>query len=532
MKQKTSGIALIAALMIMVVVGLLVSSAVVTASIQNRITRNDANATQAFFIAQYGAQEYKTLGYRTYSYMIRNLSNYSGLISASGAGECANILGIGMDINRDGVIDQRDLRVGIPTAAQTVTLDDGSSGTFTITLLPAGRGIRSESTYRDARSVVLVGWDVEETGVWNNAIFAGTGQSGNGINGNTNIYGSVNVRGSNLSINDTAYDCSGNCGVFNSYSGDGTGSSNLGGLSEFNVPDSQRNINDLCSKVRVYQGDIKLRGSALIGTSTNKVKGVYVSNPVVSNDSTSQVDLESASRIHSEETGPTKPVTAYDLASPTPFPNLDNGTPSYRTNLNTLATDVTACLAGRTSGTPPTFVLNSSTTSFNCTSASGATIMAYNASTNQLTLNGVAKLSGVNFSLQRDVTYTGKGNLFLEKLPPLTGVGGNALLEGNLINASGTLNTYPQGASLGLTAEGNINANKNQQKLAGAFYAQGSMVIQKQATVLGTVVANYFDLTQTPALVQSPMLRYNLPPGMPGAGPTDYVFNIRAWERR
>lgn len=158
--------------------------------------------------------------------------------------------------------------------------------------------------------------------------------------------------------------------------------------------------------------------------------------------------------------------------------------------------------------------------------------MAYNASTNQLTLNGVAKLSGVNFSLQRDVTYTGKGNLFLEKLPPLTGVGGNALLEGNLINASGTLNTYPQGASLGLTAEGNINANKNQQKLAGAFYAQGSMVIQKQATVLGTVVANYFDLTQTPALVQSPMLRYNLPPGMPGAGPTDYVFNIRAWERR
>ncbi len=64
--------------------------------------------------------------------------------------------------------------------------------------------------------------DSSDVNVWRNAIFAGNGQTGNVINGNVSIYGSVHILGNNLLPGNpaiTALDLSGTSLIHNNYQG-------------------------------------------------------------------------------------------------------------------------------------------------------------------------------------------------------------------------------------------------------------------------------------------------------------------------
>ena len=68
--------------------------------------------------------------------------------------------------------------------------------------------------------------------------------------------------------------------------------------------------------------------------------------------------------------------------------------------------------------------------------------------------------------------------------------------------------------------------------MAGAFYAQGTIVSAKQNQIAGTFVASYFDMgTNVPNIYQVPALPQNMPPAMPG-DKNYYSLKVRSWRQR
>ena len=71
-----------------------------------------------------------------------------------------------------------------------------------------------------------------------------------------------------------------------------------------------------------------------------------------------------------------------------------------------------------------------------------------------------------------------------------------------------------------------------QLKLAGAFYAQGRIQSAKQNEVMGTFVANFYDMgTNVPKIYQVPSLPYNMPPAMPG-DKMFFTLKVQSWRER
>lgn len=71
-----------------------------------------------------------------------------------------------------------------------------------------------------------------------------------------------------------------------------------------------------------------------------------------------------------------------------------------------------------------------------------------------------------------------------------------------------------------------------QLKMAGAFYAMGTIVSRKQNQIAGTFVGSYFDMgTNVPNIYQVPSLVYNMPPAMPGDN-NIFALRTRSWRER
>ena len=75
-------------------------------------------------------------------------------------------------------------------------------------------------------------------------------------------------------------------------------------------------------------------------------------------------------------------------------------------------------------------------------------------------------------------------------------------------------------------------SGSSQLSMAGAFYAQGTIVSRKQNQIAGTFVANFYDMgTNVPNIYQVPALPRNMPPAMPG-DKNYYTLKIRSWRQR
>jgi hypothetical protein len=71
-----------------------------------------------------------------------------------------------------------------------------------------------------------------------------------------------------------------------------------------------------------------------------------------------------------------------------------------------------------------------------------------------------------------------------------------------------------------MTATNMLVGATAQCDIMGAFYAQNTIQAAKQTDVMGTFVANYFDMgSQVPSIFQVPSLPENLPLGMIGNYP-------------
>lgn len=408
-------------------------------------------------------------------------------------------------------------------------------GTYTVTLeniCSNSVTIKSKGKYNKAKRYIQVDATVGNLSIWDNAIFAGSGQSGKVISGNVDIRGSVHILGIEGTVAVEALDITGTAGIGNNYDGM---DSNLRGRI-VNPPTTEFNgetIETLNAKLRVKHGTVNLSGTATVGdldVSGNEYKetldGVYVTDGFGGN--------QGANNVYSDN-GTEQP---YDFEEGTfHFPKLDeiyidpetgstvvcNGNPcSYKEYYNNFGLKIKDILS-----------ITSDTESFHYPNPEGpdtgpdpyGNYINWDQETQTLTISGiiVIDVDGIDFAIGKkndSIQYYGTGTIVSK---------GDISVHGDLLAKE----LFPTTDSLGLIAYNDINlatgSGDSQLKMMGAFYAQNKIASAKQNQIAGTFVSDYFDMgTNVPKIFQVPGLENNLPPGMPGATIT-YTMHTSNW---
>lgn len=467
------------------------------------------------------------------------------------------------------------------------TLTQGATGYARVT--PFGDGtwawVTGYSHYKGKSKSIRMLIATKDVSIWNNAVFAGTGAAGQSINGNVDIRGSVHILGegepySDLNGNGSWDDAeafsdtnkngvwdpgepfadANNDGVWNSaepfndtnfngiYDPPLTTtdlSSDLGGTAfignnYYNMPaDLRAMIPDplmlngketLQTEVRAAHGMIGISGTASLGSSTDPlvnmkgtIDGAYVSDGYSGTAGSSQVYSDNGT------------TNAYDLNNlDINFPVISGiGAQEYTDSEGTVWDNQQNFLNEKTLSIPITKI-DATTSSFDYSDSEGNRIK-YTPAVKEgakivvpalLEVQGIVKVTG-NLAINglSELRYKGVGTIYTT---------GDVYLGNDLLPREG--DTFPTQSALGLIAGKNMNlatgAGDAQIKMAGAFYAQGTITSAKQNQILGTFVANYFDMGKNvPNIYQVPALAKNLPPGMPGDQP--YVtIRIKSWRDR
>ncbi len=350
----------------------------------------------------------------------------------------------------------------------------------------------------DAERRVLVLLRAREISPWDNAIFAGEGQSGSVINGNVDIRGSVHLLGTSLGSSDLAMELSGSGNVGNNYSG-------MPGDLAVRVPSIARAyggemLDSLEAEVRVQHGKVALSGSSCLGEPDvpgNGVKetleAVYITDGYGGNKGEQSVHSDNGTRNPYD-------LDEFDIS----FPRLSQPYEGYSSYLaylraNALVLSSAQQLKDLRSIDP--------TSNFSYSDAKGQISMDGNG---HMTISGIVVVEGdVNLDKKgskKTIEYEGKGTLV-----SASSVGINC----NLLTRS--LGTYPEQEILGVMAADEVEFNSSQLNVMGVFYAENKITSAKQTSVAGTFFSDYFDMGQNvPAIYQVPEVVGNLPPGMIG----------------
>ena len=97
-------------------------------------------------------------------------------------------------------------------------------------------------------------------------------------------------------------------------------------------------------------------------------------------------------------------------------------------------------------------------------------------------------------------------------------------------NPANTINCFPVNNIIGIMATGDMMVGSTSQlSMMGAFYSEGACITEKQSNILGTFVANYFNMGKNvPSIFQVPALARNLPYGMIGNYPI-ILLSLESW---
>lgn len=371
--------------------------------------------------------------------------------------------------------------------------------------------------------------------VWSNAIFAGTGAAGNLINGNVSIHGSVHLLGDNLSPGDlavAAIDLSGTSMIHNNYQG-------LAAALKARVPALPTKefegdtVETLNAKLRVKNGLVGMSGNSEVGEPQvagngwkETMDGVFQNDGWTGNSIDANGDPKN---VYSDNGWD----EAYDVGSAVPFPTFanDNGRDHLAYYLETSPPNtgmqfvhsgniaVTANKHYYWNATTGTEILNKAPGVGGMPNVADLNpneyYMWFDADNNQMYVNGRIPVDG-NISIDRGggsdgtINYTGKGT-FLAYDKDASGDGGDVALEVDLlsVNANGTTaGSFPTNNLIGFQAEDDMTLGINSQlSLMGGFYAQDQITLNKQSTIMGTIVGNLFNMGgQVPDIYQVPEL--------------------------
>ncbi|MHB1000980.1 MAG: hypothetical protein ACYC27_17190 [Armatimonadota bacterium] len=477
--------------------------------------------------------------------------------------------------------DQPMQSITIDSTSILDSLRTGATGTITVTLdsgSTTNGSIVSTATFKGQTETIRIRVRSKNLGIWDNAIFAGVGEAGRGINGNVDIRGSVHILGEGdpytdlngngtrdtaepyvdnnhngvfdtgdtftdtdgngiwssaepyvdenlngqydqpLTATDLATSMSGNANIGNNYNGIPSTWFPATGTTKIPRLVAQdingETIETLESEVRVKHGKVNLSGSAIAGSSN-----------ITGNTTKEMLDGMYVTDGYGGTAGTTNIYSdngtnqGYDLGDRVEFPSLfdpytKNGI-SYSTYEAYL--DANSLLVSDIS------VINSLTPSFSRTD--GTNSISWNADSKVLELDGIIRFPGDLDISRKDtgaiVKFSGKGTLFSK---------GTVRVHGNVM----PLQTFPTVDALGVIAKYDIElatgTGEAQLELMGAWFAQREIISAKQNQLAGTFVSNYFNLgTNVPSIYQVPALAKNLPPGMPGSDVLIVVTQKRSW---
>lgn len=523
------GQALVTGVIVMMMVAMFSLSYITFTSTNLMRANRDERRNTAFFLAEAGLEYVvsKTVDALTL--------NPGSLVSTTYSSEVTAVL----DSLRSGA-----------TGSVTVTATSGTTATMT-----------SSATYRGITERIRVRIKFKNVGVWSNAIFAGIGQSGRGINGNVDVRGSVHILGEGepfsdtngngkwdpaesftdvngngmfdpgepfvdadgngvwapaepyqdnnlngvydppLTATDLATDMTGSANIGNNYSGIPAAlSSKIPGLSTISY--RGESVQSLGTELRVKHGKVNISGSAVVGSPN--VAGNTVKETVDGcyvNDGYG--GNKGASGVHSDN----GTAQGYDLGDRVHFPGLLD---PYKDPITGIQYASHESFLDSTSLVFTENNIKSGTPSFTRSDANGNSI-SWNDITKTLTINGIIRVNGdLDFcSKGSTMYYAGKGTIFSK---------GTVKVHGSIMPKT----MFPTTDSMGVIAKYDIEfatgSGESQLEGAGAWYAQRKIVSAKQNQFAGTYVSDYFDMgTNVPSIYQVPTLATNLPPGMPGA---------------
>lgn len=513
--RQPQGIALVVTLAILVAVGLLAFASSVTTMISQWSARNERGATEAYYVAETGLQQWKTRLFQSYRWQL-----YQTVRNSSGGGaptrsECDNVLAGGVDWNRNGTIESNE---ALPTTRTGSVQMGSSTGTYTITVAQDPTRsrfmlVRSVGRFNGSQAIAQATFDLSNTGPWNYAIFSGRGAANRHLNGGALIRGGLYVQGESSQPDRIVIDSNGNFRMENEYN---YTTDNVFG-SRLNT--DMRSLSNLCATLRVQHGRVEVGGSSEYGDPNNRLLGAYVGSRISDIFGNTSNVCQSNRGICTDDRG------AFDLP-----PALAPRFPEFTTTPCTTNPSRTwaACVrdeadargiritsAGITIPTGASFNVNPNSTD-GCRLSRVVTSGALNFGSNNLnclyTLNGrtggfryiagspgsleiygTLNTSGLNVNFNNAVNYRA-----FDFTNPTTDRNASIFVEGGSI----TLNrdvlpdassaTFPNQV-LGLLAQNNIEQLTD--NAMGIFYAGNRFRTQRDQRTLGTVVANEFCTT-------------------------------------
>jgi hypothetical protein len=518
------GLAMLIMLAILLMLGLLGVAVIRTSSTDMSISEAMTDRTRAFYAAEGGLE--LALGTMTQHASMVNRDSLLHLINA------------------DTVIGEGCFRVSMTNTypIRTVT-----------------------SLGRDQEGEACVAADVRHRrsplNVWNNAIFAGVGQTGRGIAGNVDIHGSVHILGEGepftdqngndqwddrdlftdlngngtwqageplttdhdgdgtwdaaepyvddngngaydetLTATDLSFEATGTAAVGNNYNGmPVTVSSRVPALSA--VPFNGENVISLDAEMRVKHGRVNLSGTAHIG-QTDASGGTPAIKETMDGIYVNDGYGGNAGTANVYADNGTS--EAYDLPDGAiGFPSLNDSSNGYANHKAYLAANALV-ISGDIVLTPGVAYTSP---------ASPYGSLHIDASGN-MTISGIVMVTG-------NVTIS-PGSGALKNTPVQYDGRGTLVAQGSMYVNTSVLSkdAFPTNDVAGFLSYHNLElatgSGASQLTIMGAFFAQNQIINQKQNNIAGAMVSNYFSMTNVPSIWQVPALVDNLPPGMPG----------------
>ncbi len=393
----------------------------------------------------------------------------------------------------------------------STALNDGS---YTVQLKNDGSQniwLQARGTISGVTQTITVYVKMVDLSPWRNVIFAGAGASGQMVNGNVDIRGSVHILGTGLAPGDFAINMGGTAQlVGNNYTGIPAALSAKAPALPTTVFNGET-VETLNAVLRVKHGVVGVSGSASVGeanvagnSTKETVDAVYVTDGYGGNQGTGGVFSDNGT------------TNAYDLGDAVSFPSLNTPYQGYATYKDYLKANALVVSSASELNTLANLTPNSN---FSLSNAKGSISMDGNGN---MAVSGIVYVDNSG-DLKMDkagsnktINYTGKGSLL---------VTGNVGINVNLVTSGN--NSFPD-KIMGIMTPNVITFNEASINVMGLFFAEDKVVAQKQTNIMGSLVSNYFDMgTNVPAIFQVPATLNNMPPGMIGSNSLWYL--VVAW---
>jgi hypothetical protein len=535
--KSENGSALLLALLVMVMLTFIYIGSITTTVTDMDISENQKEKTSAFYIAEGGLE-----------WGMRALKDNPDMVDND------SLMAV---INGNSELGNGNFQVNVSGSIPYKTLTSG------------GESQEGKGTVQ-----VMVKRRRNPLNIWDNIIFAGTGEAGHAIAGDVSLHGSIHILGEGEPFTDDNsndvwddadqyVDDNGN-GVWDpgellTVDGDGDGvwdpaepyqDSNGNGVYDgaltvwdlglemsgtshqynnyenINATLSSRlpsidtttfggeTINTLNSELRVKHGKVALSGTATIGFPDETGGTPPIKETI---DGTYVSDgwggNQGAVNVYSDN-GTTE---EYDLGDALCFPNLeepytDPNSGIYYNNYMDYLQANALVISGDLTLKPGVEVAAQS-------NSYGSIYMDDNGN---LDIDGIVYVTGnISFDAGSD-----------KKVPILFDGRGTLVSEGQIDISTHVLSKgqFCTDDVLGFISATDVNIGcgpgDSQLNIMGAFYAQYKITNEKQNQLAGAMVSNYFSIKNVPDLFHTPAIVENLPPGMPGGG-TINVYTYR-----